>query len=92
MSFKEIDARLNLFFLCKIFHLKTTSEIRRFYVEQAVRRLTKEESQLISKLYIDPREQRAYFEAQNLPKDNVIDIYYRKDIRDIIQAALKKVS
>ena len=91
MSFDEIDARLNLFFLCKIFHLKTDPETHRKYVDQSVERLTREERELISDLYFDPVEQREYFEAQNLPTDNVIDIYYRTDVRDIIQTALKKL-
>jgi 3'(2'), 5'-bisphosphate nucleotidase len=90
MSFEEIDARLILFFLSKIFHLKTDKDTKLSYLEQSVERLSVEERKLISDLYIDPKEQREYFESLNLPDDNVIDIYYRTDVRDAIQEALQR--
>src|SRR3989344_6722554 len=50
MSFDEIDARLNLFFLSKIFHLKTDDKTRLGYLAQSADRLTTEERQAISAL------------------------------------------
>ena len=84
MEFDEIDARLNLFFLSKLFHLKTDEDAKLAYLNQSVERLTRQERRLISRLYFDPIEQRKYFESKDLQKDNVIDIYFRKDVRDNI--------
>ena len=90
MGFEEIDARLNLFFLCKLFHLKVSDDTRASYLAQSVDRLAKNERRLISRLYVDPKEQREYLEAQKLPGENIIDIYYRTDVRYTIQSALTR--
>jgi 3'(2'), 5'-bisphosphate nucleotidase len=88
MDFDEIDARLNLFFLCKIFYLKTDWDTKVAYVRQTTESFSEEERKLMKELYIDTAETREYLEKLNLPEDNVIDIYFRKDVRDIIQEAL----
>lgn len=88
MSLAEADARMYLLFLSKIFKLGSGWGAQVRYVEQAVDRLTNEERTLMRDLNVDPVEQRAYFETHPLPSDNISDIYFREDIRNVVQGEL----
>jgi len=82
---------MNLFFLYKIFHLKTKNENHLRYLEQAVDRYSKNERQEMFKAHFDPLIQRFYFtRIHKLPEINNKDIYFRKDIRESIQESLSK--
>ena len=60
------------------------------YVKQTADRLTKNERTLAAQLNFDPVKQREYFAKYPLPKKNIIDIYFREDVREVVQGALTK--
>jgi hypothetical protein len=90
MGFDEADARMNLLFLSKLFLLDTDWEGKTRYVQQTVYRLTRKEKSFAAELNFDPVEQRAYFAEYPLPEKNILDIYFREDVREVVQGALTR--
>ncbi|MDP2629039.1 MAG: hypothetical protein Q8P15_04055 [Nanoarchaeota archaeon] len=101
-DFEEIDTRINLFFLCKIFHLKTTQENKLHYLKQTADRFTKKEKEIMHALNTNPWFKRNYLELQNkwariadyagLKNRNWgverLRIYYSAEVRESIQKEL----
>jgi len=89
--FGETDGRINLFSLCKIFHLNTTSENQAHYLKQAVDRFTSNERLTVSKLNTDPEEARTYLQAMGTKWGaHNLSVYYSRDVLGVIQNALTK--
>ncbi len=90
MTVKEADTAMNLLFLPKLFLLPIPAERTKKYVEQFVDRFTNQERMHLAEANFDAVEQREYFATQGLKPGNILDIYFRTDVRDVIQAALTK--
>lgn len=66
MLFQELDDRLNLFSLLKLFHLRTGNKNIAGYLNQAVGRLNSDEKERISKINRFPLTAWTYFNIHNI--------------------------
>lgn len=90
-DFDITDGRINLFFLCKIFHLRTTLENQEHYLKQAVERMTSKERSTVHSLNTDPTEARAYFESMGTKWGaHKLSVYYSRETLGAIERVLTK--
>ena len=88
-DFYITDGRINLFFLCKIFHLRTSPGNQGYYLTQAVDRLSTRERETVASLNTDPAEARAYFESMGTKWGaHKLNVYYSREVLDAIDEAL----